>query len=270
MDIKDDIPKTPIINNEELIQTLKKENIFLNDQIRHNSKLAILGELSATVVHDIRGPLAIIQITCEDLVEVFNEKKSIDQKTLEQHMGQIEKASLRIKKFVDHLRNYSRDDKNEVEEPKILASIIQDSFFMVEEKIRKSGIIVSTEIEASLLNAELICFPNKLEQAIMNLLSNACDAMQNRQVKELKVKAKIKSGFLYLSFADTGSGIPAHILPKMYDSFFTTKPKGVGTGLGLSIVRNIVKEPGGDLLVESEVEKGTIFTIKLSTASVIF
>ena len=209
---------------KRLVSTLilKKENSYLNGQILHNSKLAALGELSATVVHDIRGPLAMIQVTCEDLAEECAEKKSIDLATLEQHLGQIGKACLRIKKLVDHLRNYSRDDKDEAEETKKLSSIIEDSFFLVEQKVRKMGIKTIIEIAPSLENAELICFPNKLEQVLMNLLSNACDAMQNIQKKELTIKAKTEHGFLFISVVDTGSGIPEHVMPKIFESFFTT------------------------------------------------
>ena len=259
----------PVIKRLLYNLSLKKENIYLNDQIIHNSKLATLGELSATVVHDIRGPLAMIQVTCEDLAEEFADKKSLDEATLKQHIGQIGKACTRIKKLVDHLRNYARNDINEVEETKLLSSIIEDSFFMVEQKIRKFGIKTITDIEDPLINAELICFPNKLEQVLMNLMSNACDAMQNVSEKVLTVKAKSEHGFLYLSVTDSGVGIPENVMPKIFESFFTTKPKNEGTGLGLSIVRNIVKEHEGDLSVESKVGIGTTFTIKLSTSKII-
>ena len=248
---------------------LKKENSYLNEQMLHNAKLASLGELSATVVHDIRGPLAMIQVTCEDLAEECAEKKSIDLPALEQHITQINKACHRIKKLVDHLRNYSRNDRDELEETKKLVTIVEDSFFMVEQKIRKFGIKAKTEIEPHLIQSELICYPNKMEQVLMNLMSNACDAMQNMQKRELTLKAKNEHGYLFISVIDTGSGIPDHIKPKIFESFFTTKPKDEGTGLGLSIVRNIVKEHGGELILESELGKGTAFTIKLPTSKLI-
>ncbi len=259
----------PVIKRAISTIVLKKENTYLNDQILHSSKLAALGELSATVVHDIRGPLAMIQVTCEDLKEECEEKKSVDLITLEQHLGQIAKACSRIKKLVDHLRNYARNDKDELEEAKKLTSIIEDSLFLVEQKIRKNGIKTSTDIEEALKNSELICFPNKLEQVLMNLLSNACDAMQDAPKKELTVKAQTESGFLYISVTDTGTGIPDEVKSKIFESFFTTKKKGEGTGLGLSIVKNIVKEHGGDLTVISEFGKGSSFIIKLPTSKIV-
>lgn len=87
--------------------------------------------------------------------------------------------------------------------------------------------------------------------------------------KELTVKVSIKEGNLLLSICDTGTGIPDPIKTKIFDSFFTTKPKGEGTGLGLSIVKNIVVEHGGELILETEVGKGSTFTVKLPSSKVI-
>jgi two-component system NtrC family sensor kinase len=260
----------PVIQRLVSNLLLKKENTYLTHQILHNSKLATLGELSATVVHDIRGPLAMIQVTCEDLEEEFGENKSIDEASLHLHIAQITKACGRIKKLVDHLRNYSRNDKEEIEETKKIKHIIEDSLFMVEQKIRKLGIKVTTEIDPLIQDSELMCFPNKLEQVLMNLMSNACDAMQHKEShKELNISAKTENGFLYISVIDTGSGIPENVMPRIFESFFTTKPKNEGTGLGLSIVKSIVREHDGDLIVQSEINKGTTFQIKLSTSRVI-
>lgn len=256
----------PIIKRAITTIILKKENRYLTNQILHSSKLAALGELSATVVHDICGPLTMIQITCEDMSDELAEKKPIDCLTFEKQLRQINKSCQRIKKLVDHLRNYSRKDKDECQEGKNLGMIVEDSLFLVEQKIRKFGIKTTTEIEDDLMNAELVCLPNKLEQALMNLLSNACDAMQSAEKKELILKARVENDFLYLSIIDSGCGISDTLKSKIFEGFFTTKPKNEGTGLGLNIVRNIIKEHDGELLVESEIGKGSVFTIKLSTS----
>ena len=103
----------------------------------------------------------------------------------------------------------------------------------------------------------------------MNLMSNACDAMKETHKKELVVQAMMEENFLHLSVSDTGSGIPEEIRPKIFDSFYTTKPKGEGTGLGLSIVKNIVVEHSGELLLDSVVGKGSTFTIKLPASKLV-
>jgi len=103
----------------------------------------------------------------------------------------------------------------------------------------------------------------------MNLMSNACDAMKDADRKELKIKVFGDNNNFNISIIDTGSGIPENVIPKIFDSFFTTKPKGEGTGLGLSIVKNIVKEHMGDLVLNSVVGQGSIFTIKLPLSKLI-
>jgi len=250
---------------------LKKENDYLNSQILHISKLASLGELSATVVHDIRGPLTMIQLTCEDIKDEIiktNSTKTIEE-NLNNHLSQITRACYRINKLVDHLRNYSRIDVKEVEENKSIEELIENSIFLVKQKIRSYRIKVEIKFEEIYSNSELICFPNKFEQVLMNLMSNACDAMKDADRKELKIKVFGDNNNFNISIIDTGSGIPENVIPKIFDSFFTTKPKGEGTGLGLSIVKNIVKEHMGDLVLNSVVGQGSIFTIKLPLSKLI-
>ena len=248
---------------------IKKENEYLNDQLLHNSKLAALGELSATIVHDVRGPLTTIQLTCEDIKDEFKKSNEISEETLSSHLSQISRACHKINKLVDHLRNYARKDSGEIEENKQIMELIDNSIFLVKQKIRMNNIKVDIKIEEKLSSAEIRCFPNKFEQVLMNLMSNSCDAMKECHTKELLVQAYIEGNFLHLSVSDTGSGIPEEIIPKIFNSFYTTKPKGEGTGLGLSIVKNIVEEHSGELLLNSTVGKGTTFTIKLPASKII-
>lgn len=248
---------------------LKKENDYLNSQILHISKLAALGELSATVVHDIRGPLTMIQLTCEDMKDEIKKEKGKNDEILNSHLSQISRACHKINNLVDHLRNYSRKDSQEVEESKNIVELIENSIFLVKQKIRNLNIKVEIKIDEKYSNAELLCFPNKFEQVLMNLMSNACDSMKDSQKKELKIKVFLDDNSVNISITDTGAGIPEAVIPKIFDSFFTTKPKGEGTGLGLSIVKNIVKEHTGDLELSSVVGEGTTFTIKLPISRLI-
>ncbi|APJ04383.1 hybrid sensor histidine kinase/response regulator [Silvanigrella aquatica] len=248
---------------------LKKENDRLNSKLLHNSKLAALGELSATIVHDVRSPLTTIQLTCEDIKDEFKKENEISEDVLFTHLAQINKACQRINKLVDHLRNYARSDSGEKEENKNLLELIENSLFLVKQKIRNHNIKVEVDLEEKVSSVEIVCFPNKFEQVLMNLMSNACDAMKDCPVKKLKIGTYVKDNSLLISISDSGTGIPENIKSKIFDSFYTTKPKGEGTGLGLSIVKNIVKEHSGELLLESTVGKGTTFTVKLPRSKII-
>jgi signal transduction histidine kinase len=207
--------------------------------------------------------LALIQLTCEDIKDEFHQSNTISDKALLPHLGQIDKACLKIKKLVDQLRNYSRHDSKEVPENKDIKELIEESLFLVKQKLRTGNIKANVILEEKISQMTLLCYANKLEQVLMNLMSNACDAMKNLTKKELTIKAFMQDNYFLIAVQDTGTGIPDDIKPKIFESFYTTKPKGEGTGLGLSIVKNIVIEHGGDLLVDSEMGKGSTFTIKL-------
>jgi signal transduction histidine kinase len=94
--------------------------------------------------------------------------------------------------------------------------------------------------------------------------------MKNAAKKNLTISSFFKNNFLEITIQDTGEGIPQENMPKIFQSFYTTKPKGEGTGLGLSIVKNIVSEHSGELLLNSKVGEGTAFIIKLPAAKVVF
>lgn len=247
---------------------IEKENEYLNSKLLHMSKLADLGELFATVVHDVRGPLTTIQLICEDILDEFKKENKISGDFLSSNVAGIEKATKKINKLTEHLRNYSRNDKGEVEESKNILELIDNSLFLVKQKIKKFGIKVILNNENS--DIEIICYPNQFEQMLMNLISNSCDSMKNASKKNLTISSFFKNNFLEITIQDTGEGIPQENMPKIFQSFYTTKPKGEGTGLGLSIVKNIVSEHSGELLLNSKVGEGTAFIIKLPAAKVVF
>lgn len=253
----------PVVTRARGAVHLQKENTSLTEQILHNSKLAALGELSATVLHDIRGPLSLIHVVCDDIADEIAEKGALDPAAMQAYVTQIRKACDRIRKLGDHLRNFSRQDANEDMENKPLENLIEDSLFLVQQKTRTHRIKVTRTLDVSVAGLTVRCQPNKLEQVIMNLLSNACDAMGNVITRELTVSASREDDWLFIGVTDTGTGIPPEIQERIFENFFTTKPRGEGTGLGLKIVRNIVVEHGGELLLSSEVGKGTTFTVKL-------
>ena len=100
-------------------------------------------------------------------------------------------------------------------------------------------------------------------QVFINLFINAIDAMPDGGILSVEVIEEKKLGFLAVKVNDTGNGIPAHLLNSIFNPFFTTKPEGAGTGLGLSVSKGIIEKHGGDIDVESEIGKGTTFTIHL-------
>ena len=104
---------------------------------------------------------------------------------------------------------------------------------------------------------------DQIKQVFLNIINNACESLEDRDIKRVQIQLRREHEYLVTEISDTGCGIPKENLSKLYTPFFTTKKMGKGTGLGLAIVYGIIKMHKGDIRAESEVNKGTKFTIKL-------
>jgi two-component system NtrC family sensor kinase len=136
-----------------------------------------------------------------------------------------------------------------------------------------------TSNEIKLKKAKVVCRVNPnlppihgdkqhLSQVFLNLILNALDAMPGGGVLEVEIGKSTEPGYIAVDVKDSGDGIPDHIVTSIFDPFFTTKHRGKGTGLGLSVSLGIVKKHGGDIRVESEVGRGTTFTVLLPITAV--
>jgi two-component system NtrC family sensor kinase len=230
----------------------------LKHQLVQSSKLAAIGELAAGIMHDIRNPLTVISNYNNQFLKEAIQKH--DEPMMIKCQASIEKASARIQRLSDHLRTYSRNEV-EVAVNMDLAALIEDSLMMVEAKIKGSGITLENQIKGTKINIFLA--PNRMEQVIVNLISNACDAMESRPLRVLTLAAEQKDNQTIISISDTGKGISKANLERIFESFYTTKEKGKGTGLGLSIAQSVIYEQGGAITVTSEEEKGTTFFVTL-------
>ncbi|TFH17979.1 MAG: PAS domain S-box protein [Lentisphaerales bacterium] len=240
----------------------------LQNSLVHAGRLAAIGEMASGVAHDINNPLTVILLANEMIGRKLQRSDSIELPALvagvSQSSSEIQRASQSIQKLVQHLRNFSRGmaEKYEVLD---LRNTISDSLFMTASKIIKYCIEVRNDISAGIhyTNGS----PNQLEQVFVNLISNACDAMSDREERVLTIIAKEcqreDKPFWQVDISDSGTGIKKELLDDIFRSFFTTKEKGKGTGLGLSISRGILRDHGGNISVSSEAGKGTTFSVYL-------
>ncbi|MEI6217684.1 MAG: ATP-binding protein [bacterium] len=244
----------------------------LRNSLVHAGRLAAVGEMAAGIAHDISSPLAAVMLANDMLSrELQKEDSPDDTKHRAKCIALTEnarRASQSIEKLVLHLRNFSKGiaEKREVVD---IYDTITDALFITRNKT------TSLQVAAENRACKGIHFvegcPSQLEQVFVNLITNACDAMAGQPARELAIgiseTEEAGIGYWKCEVADTGSGIPPHIIGDVFAAFFTTKEKGKGTGLGLSISRGIVREHSGDIKVVSEVGKGTIFTILLRKAA---
>jgi two-component system NtrC family sensor kinase len=237
----------------------------LNQQLLQAGKLASIGELSAGVAHEINNPLAIILTERQLLLDAAAQAAITDPEFQEQFsdsMNQIDLQVQRCKRITQNLLRFSRRTKSMIETVD-LNGFIQEVVDLMEREARTSGIKFFSEPDPAL--PPVSSDPSQLQQVFLNLITNAIDAHDGKPYGSIRIstRADAERQLATVTIADAGSGIKPEHLSRIFDPFFTTKAVGKGTGLGLSICYSIVKRLGGSLTVQSEVGKGTEFTIQL-------
>lgn len=216
-------------------------------------KLSSIGLLAAGVAHEVNTPLAVISTYAQMLAKQIS---GDDQKS--KLLEKIAKQTFRASEIVNSLLNFSRTSTTEFVELD-LNRIIRETLNLIEHQLHKASVHVETDLDASL--PPIKGNAGKLQQVFLNLFLNARDAMDRGG--NLSVRTSAEEGIARVEVSDTGQGIPAEHLARIYDPFFTTKAARKGTGLGLSITYGIVREHGGTIEVDSRPGVGTRFLVDL-------
>jgi signal transduction histidine kinase/CheY-like chemotaxis protein len=239
---------------EEDLRTKIVELAAMTQQFWQASKLATIGELAASIAHELNNPLATISLRTERLLGEVAESDA-KRRPLE-IIGQ---ETERMANLVSNLLQFSRRDHQQLSTMDITKEI-ETTLEFIEHSLRSRKINVVLEFAASLppLHADR----QQLRQLFLNLLTNASDAMPQGGTLTVRVAA-VNDGanVLVIEFADTGTGVTVEDLARVWEPFFTTKEEGNGTGLGLAICRRIVEEQHGSISIESVVKEGTTLRI---------
>ncbi len=234
-------------------------------QLTQAEKMKSLGQLVAGVAHELNNPIGFVHANLQLLDEYL--AKLIDGQgdpaETEKVRGAIEKllkrsreGTERVKKIVQDLRTFSRMDQAEIQDTDLHEEI--DRTLALMEPRFKNGVTIERDYGDL---PRVRCYAGQLNQVFLNLLMNACDAIENQGT--IRISTRPRAGGVTLEFRDDGPGIPEEAKSRIFDPFFTTKPVGVGTGLGLSLSHGIVERHGGRIQVESEPGEGTTFSIDL-------
>ncbi|MEJ2588393.1 MAG: ATP-binding protein, partial [Deltaproteobacteria bacterium] len=231
-------------------------------KVLHQDKMASLGKLSASVVHEINNPIAGILNLIMLLKRIMGEQR-LGEDQIEQfkhYIELMETETRRIGRIVSNLLAFSRQSKVKPESVN-LNQVIEKSLFLNANLMKIKGIKSETDLDAELPN--IMGSADQIQQIFMNLISNAAEAMESSDGGALRIETRVANngGAVTARVADTGVGISKDHIPKLFEPFFTTKKKGKGVGLGLSVVYGIIEEHGGTIRVESDVGKGTAFTV---------
>jgi signal transduction histidine kinase len=248
-----------------LLQDVTKEK-KMEDQWLIAEKLASVGRMAAGLAHEIGTPLNIISGRAELLQTIQGTDCSkCDSKpvcSVDKHIRVIFQQIDRISGIIQQLLVQAREPRSQRSyfQPDSSISAVVD---LMKPCMEKRNIELVTEIQKDL--PSIYGFPDQLQQVLINLLSNASDAI-NGKGGHIGISAEKVQGDLELSIEDNGAGITQENLTKIFDPFFTTKEFGKGTGLGLTVTANIIRSHGGQIEVTSELQKGTRFTIRLPVA----
>ena len=234
------------------------EKTKVNLQLINSSKLALLGEMSAGIAHEVNNPLTIILAKAAKLIRKASDP-IFDWESGVKDLKNIEATADRIAKIVKALRINSREAENDPMEKQSLLAVIDDTFELCRERFMKASIDVHVQVDPS---QTIRCRPTQISQVFMNLFSNSYDALAGLDSRWVKIFATQKSGNVQIQFIDSGSALPESVAQKMMNPFFTTKEVGKGTGLGLSISMGIIKTHGGEFAYDPSTPH-TTFTIVL-------
>ncbi len=249
---------------ESMVEERTKELRETHEKLLHQDKMASLGKLAASVVHEINNPIAGI-LNLIMLIKRITREGPITEKELNnfgQYLNLMELETRRISRIVSNLLAFSRQPRVELNRLNI-NRLLEITLFMNSNLLKINGIRVETKTDSDL--PEFFGTEDQLQQVFMNIVSNAAEAMEASPVRLLTIETchSLAGNSVIVSFKDTGSGIPKENLTRLFEPFFTTKKKGKGVGLGLSVAYGIIKEHGGCINVESETGKGTTFQIVL-------
>jgi signal transduction histidine kinase len=273
-------------NNELVRSKIQLER--LQTQIVQNEKMASLGQLSAGIAHELNNPVGFIYGNLDflsqcvgGLVELLNYydeaelsgavisgadriKKQIDYTAtlgdLNSIISDCRNGAERIRNIVQNLRTFSRLDEAEFKKTDVHEGIDSTIRLLSRYFSAENILLVREYSELPLIDA----FSGQLNQVWMNLLVNAAQAVGARG-GEVRITTSVNDDFVFIAISDTGPGIAEEHLSRIFDPFYTTKPVGEGTGLGLSISFGIVERHGGTISVDTKINEGSTFMVKLPT-----
>jgi PAS domain S-box-containing protein len=254
------------VDNANLYENIKRAYEDLKDaqeQIVQSEKLASLGKLAATIAHEINNPLAAVLTYIRLMIKLKdrNEFSSDRIEDITRYLGTMESETARCGEIVKNLLAFSRQSKITIKRHRV-ADIIDRTLSLIAHDLEMKEIHLKKIIEPNL--PDVHCDFQQIQQALLNLMYNASDAMNEGGT--LTVAANRKAGaetFLEVMVSDTGRGVTEEEREKIFDPFFTTKEEGKNVGLGLSVVYGIITRHNGSIELESSVGKGSTFKVSL-------
>lgn len=230
-------------------------------KLANSSKLAALGEMAGGVAHEINNPLQILSLHNEQVrMLLMNDDLNTSKKDLDTLCDDMENTIERINNIVKGMKIISRNGNNDPFEACDVREVVNETLAVCKEKFKNNGVkffFYEEEGENYTVMAQKV----RLSQVVLNILSNAFDAIEKNNKKIIRVYLSKSENLVNLSISDNGPGVPEELIAKVFQPFFTTKAIGKGTGLGLSISKEIIEQHNGIFSIDPEDHSKFIISI---------
>lgn len=258
------MPALPPPTDDELGDLAKALAVFrqTRDDLVQAAKLAALGQMAAGISHELNQPLAAIRSHAYNGGVLLQRGRPEEARV---SLDRIQGLTARMAELIKHLKRFARRPATTLEAVDLHA-VVKGGLSLFEQRLDEENVVVRMSFPDAPLS--VLAEEVRLEQVIVNLISNALDALEGEAGRRIDIGAEAQGGRVRLAVSDYGPGIAERHRDAIFDPFFTTKPAGLGLGLGLSMSYNIVKDFGGDLILATTGPAGTTFVIDLAASEV--
>ncbi|HVN05158.1 MAG TPA: ATP-binding protein [Bryobacteraceae bacterium] len=235
-----------------------------HQKLRQTDRLASLGQLAASVAHEINNPISGV-LNLSMLMQRILKDDGVPQERVPEfrkYLGQVVKETSRVGRIVSDLLSFSRRSKPQRADAD-LNRIVKTTLSLVSHKLQLGNVPVDLDLAENL--PAVHCDTSQIQQVVLNLVLNGAEATHGRETRRLALRTRPAAGgtAVLLSVEDNGEGVKPENLARIFDPFFTTKPEGKGVGLGLAVSYGIIQAHGGDIAVTSRPGGGATFTVTL-------
>ena len=248
---------------EQKVAERTRDLVAAQDKLVHAGKLAALGQMAAGITHELNQPLAALRTLSDNARTLLQRQRAHE---VELNLGMIGQIVERMAQITTQLKVFARKPTG-VAGPIAIKPCIDHALMVVASLVQSRRIEIRLEMAAPDVRA--VADAARLEQVLVNLLSNACDAIGDRAGGEVAIAVTRDLERVAIAVADNGPGIPPDVLPNLFEPFFTTKAAGAGLGLGLTICAGIVREFGGSLRARNPPGGGAEFVIDIPSPHVV-
>lgn len=244
--------------NDELKRQIA-QRLQAEDELMQAGKLAVLGQMSAGISHEINQPLTALRALSRNTMLLLESGRT---KTVAENLKAIDDMAERMGRITNQLKSFARKGGGAGESVD-LAAAVGNVLVLTDHRLRAERVTMQVQVPPAL---RVRGDTNRLEQVLLNLVGNALDAMAGLPDKRLEISATVQEGRVLVQVADSGVGIADEHIDRLFEPFFTTKPAGQGLGLGLVISSKIVREFGGTLRARRGEPAGMVFEFDLGAA----